>query len=151
MNFFAAASPASRPSRGFIPLVSFLASLPQRIHFTPPRPSFFDNSSTILFSSASRGVSSSLSFLFESGTSLLRSFPFPSYLLPHSLSTQVSRISTCSVVRNHRDYHDDRPEGHGSSLSSDSDLRQLQHDRSVTLFLSLEPSFHRPFRFASYS
>jgi len=41
-------------------------------------------------------------------------------------------------------YHGDRP-AQGSSLSSDSDLRQLEYDRSVTLFVSLEPSFHRPF------
>lgn len=61
----------------------------------------------------------------------------------------MSRISTCGIVRNHRDYHGDRPGGHGSSLASDSDLRQLEHDRSVTLFGSLEPSFHRPFHFAS--
>lgn len=38
----------------------------------------------------------------------------------------------CGVVKNHRDhYHSDRPGGHGPSLSSDSDLRQLKHGKSA--------------------
>lgn len=128
MNFFAAA-PLSRPSRGFIPLMSFLlaATSLRLVSILLPSTILRQFSS----SSASRGVSSPLSFLIE--TSALSSSL-------HSLSIQVSRISTCSVVRNHRDYHGDRPGGHGSSLSSDSDLRQLKHDRSVMLFVSLEPS-----------
>lgn len=120
-----------------------------RSHFAPPsnRPSSFDGS-TIFLSSASRGVSFASSFLFEAETSLLRPFLIL-VSFSSSLSTQVSRISTCGVVRNHQDYHGDRPKGHGSSLSSDSDLRQLEHGRSITLLMSLEPLFHRPFHFAS--
>lgn len=125
-----------------------------RSHFAPPsnRPSSFDGS-TIFLSSASRGVSFALSFFLKrklrSFVLFLSSCPFlilVSFL--SSLSTQVSRISTCGVVRNHQDYYDARPRGHGSSLSSDSDLRQLEHGRSITLLISLEP-FHRPFHFAS--
>lgn len=145
MNFFAAAS-LSRPSRGFIPRV-LPSSRRFRSHFAPPsnRPSSFDGSA-IFLSSASRGVSFASSFLFEAETSLLRPFLIL-VSFPSSLSTQVSRISTCGVVRN-QDYRD-RPRGHGSSLSSDSDLRQLEHGRSITLLMSLEPLFHRPFHFAS--
>lgn len=140
MNFFATAS-LSRPSRGFIPLVLFLRV---RSHFVSPcnRPSSFDVS-TIL--SASCSVSS-CPFSFKRELDSVLFFLYFS-LIP---STQVSRISTCGVVRNHQDCHGDRPGGHGSSLSSDSDLRQLEHSRSITLFVLLEPSF-RPFHFASTS
>lgn len=148
MNFFAAAS-LSRPSRGFIPLVSFfhrVASAATSLRLvTVLLPSTV---SMIFLLSASRGVSSALSFLFEARPSLLRPFLFLVFF-PSLPSTQVSRISTCGVVRDHQDYRGDCPGGHGSSLSSDSDIRQLEHDRSITLFVSLEPSFHHPFRFAS--
>lgn len=133
MNFFAAAS-LSKPSRGFILVVSILFRF--RNYFAPfSYPSFFLENPTIFFSSTSRGISSVLSFLFETETSLLHPFLFLHvlFLFP---STQVLRISTYGVVRNHREYHGDRP-AHGSSLSFDSDLRQLEYDRSVTLFISL--------------
>lgn len=145
MNFFAAAS-LSRPSRGFIPLVSFLSRVASAVTSRSASYPFFCPFYDLLV--GLRGVSSALSFSFETETLFLCPF-LPLSCLPSFPNTQVSRISTCGVARNHRDYHDDRPGSHGSPLSSDSDIRQLEHDRSVTLFVSLEPSFHRPFHFAS--
>lgn len=123
------------------PSASPLPQLPHSISYN--RLSSFDGS-TIFFSLASRGVSSATSFLLEPGTSLLCPFLFSWCLLLPSPSTRASRISTCGVARN-------RSGDHGSSLSSDSGLRQPEHGRSVTLLMSLELSFHRPFRLASTS
>lgn len=142
MNFFATAS-LSRPSRGFIPLILFPRV---RSHFASScnRLSSFDVS-TISIDLLRRFIYLVLSLL---NGNLILSFSF--CISPSSPSTQVSRISTCGVVRNHQDCRGDRPGGHGSSLSPDSDLRQLEHNRSITLFVLLEPSF-RPFHFASTS
>lgn len=114
-----------------------------RSYFTPSRTTvslFLRRFYDLLLPFASRGVSSATSFLLEPGTSFFCPF-FSLFLSP---STRASRISTCGVARN-------RSGDHGSSLSSDSGLRQPEHGRSVTLLMSLELSFHRPFRLASTS
>jgi len=147
MNFFAAAL-LSIPSRGFIPLVS---SFPRDASaVTLHRLVIVLLPSTVSMIFLPRRFICLVPSSFETETSLLPSLdPFLFLVFfPSFPSTQVSRISTCDVVRNHQDYGD-RPGGHESSLSSDSDLRQLEHGRSVTPFVSLEPSFHCPFHFES--